>query len=59
MFFADIILFIINLEVALINVIDSLTLLSVSANSEVVSFNELFEHYINNNKRFSLIKTVN
>ena len=59
MFFIDVILFIINLEVALINVINSLTLLSVNVDFKVIFFNELSEHYINDDEKLSLIKTVN
>ena len=59
MFFVDVVLFIINFEVALINVIDSLMFLSVNADFEVVFFNELFEYCIDDDERLSLIKTVN
>ena len=58
-FFVDVVFFIADLEVVLIDIIDSLMLLNMSVNSEVVSFNELFKCCINDDERLSLIKTVN
>ena len=58
-FFINVVFFIVNLEVALINVIDFLTFLIMSINSEVIFFNKLSECCIDNNERLSLIKIVN
>lgn len=58
-FFVDVVLLIVDLEVVLIDVIDSLTLLIVNADFEIVSSDAIRERCIDDDERLSLIKIVN